>query len=251
MIALSHCLVRSLLFVVSLTCGFAACAAEEGDHLDGKPTKLDVKLTASWYRSSDGNDANDLNLRGNYGDHAAWLGLYRDHTPFQQSRAGYEYTQHLDPAQIVWSAQAASGGFLGGSITSQFGDPLFGIVGFGRTNLKNYYNLNFDPNDAITLGVGSHLNPNTDVSLYQVRDDRLDTRQRITHLYLHRMLSGSHRYSIDGTYKSGLNSDGNFITGYGLTLTVAYHQVFFRLARDQYANFGPTTQTRVSLGTAF
>ena len=251
MIAVRRGLLRPLLFVGLLAFGSIACAATETDQVDDKATKLDIKLTASWYRSSDGNNANDLNLRGNYGDHAAWLGVYRDHTPFQQSRAGYEYTQHLGPAQIVWSAQAASGGFLGGSITSQFGDPIYGIVGFGRTNLKNYYNLNFDPNDAITLGLGSHLNHNTDISLFQVRDDRLDTRQRITHLYLHRTLSESHRYSIDTTYKSGLNSDGNFITGYGLTVTLAYQQIFLRLARDQYANFGPATQTRISVGTVF
>ena len=251
MITASNFLVRPIFFIGLVLCGSVVCAAEDDQHPTEEHTKLAAKLTASWYRSSDGNDANDLNMRGSYGDHAAWLGVYRDHTSFQQSRAGYEYTQHLGPAQIVWSAQAASGGFLGGSITSQFGDPVYGIIGFGRTNLKNYYNLNFDPNDAITLGIGSHLDHNTDMSLFQVRDDRLHTHQRITHLYLHRSLSDSHRYSIDTTYKSGLNSDGNFITGYGLTVTLAYRQVFFRLARDQYANFGPATQTRVSLGTVF
>ena len=244
------------LFCISLCCASLvftpdARAAEEDEHVDTAPTKLDVKLTASWYRSSDGNDANDLNVRGNRGDHAAWIGVYRDHTPYRQARAGYEFTQHAGPAQIVWSAQAASGGFLGGSITAQIGDPTYAIVGFGRTNLKSYYNLNFDPNDAITLGIGRHLDDKTDVSIYQIRDDRLDTRQRITHLYLHRKLSGTHRYSIDATVKSGLNSDGSFITGYGLTATLAYQQYFVRLARDQYANFSATTQTRVSLGMGF
>lgn len=244
-------LLYASMFCVSMFCVSTARAAEEDEHPDTAPTKLDVKLTASWYQSSDGNDANDLNLRGNRGDHAAWIGVYRDHTPYQQARAGYEFTQHAGPAQIVWSAQAASGGFLGGSITAQIGDATYAIVGVGRTNLKNYYNLNFDPNDAITLGIGRHLDSKTDLSIYQIRDDRLDTRQRITHLYLHRKLSDAHRYSIDATYKSGLNSDGNFITGYGLTATLAYQQYFMRIARDQYANFGAATQTRVSLGIGF
>lgn len=232
-------------------CTCAVHAAEEEEHADGKPAKIDFKMTTSWYRSSDNNNANDMNLRGNYGDHAAWVGQYRDHQNYQQSRAGYEFTQHLGPSQIVWSAQAADGGFLGGSITAQLGDPIFGIVGFGRTNLKNYYNLNFDPNDAITLGLGTHINASTDLSLFQIHDDRLGTRQRVTHLYLHQTLSDTHRYSIDASYKTGLNSDGNDIKGIALTVTVAYRQFFLRLAQDQYANFSAATQHRVSLGIGF
>ena len=82
------------MFCASMFCVSTARAAEEDEHPDTAPTKLDVKLTASWYQSSDGNDANDLNLRGNRGDHAAWIGVYRDHTPYQQARAGYEFVRH-------------------------------------------------------------------------------------------------------------------------------------------------------------
>ena len=232
----------------ALTSGYAAEQAQSEEH---KPASINLKLTTSWYRSSDSNNANDINLRANYGDHAAWIGQYRDHQNYQQTRTGYEFTEHLGTAQIVWSAQAASGGFLGGSINGQVGDTTYALLGFGRTNLKNYYNLNFDPNDAITLGIGRHLDSETDLSLYQVRDDRLHTQQRITHLYLHRRRTETLRYSIDATYKSGLNSDGNFITGYGLTATVAMPLYFVRIAHDQNANFGAATQTRVSLGITF
>ncbi len=226
-------------------------AAAQDQSEERKPASIDFKLTTSWYRSSDGNDANDINLRANEGDHAVWIGQYRDHQNYHQARTGYEFTEHLGTAQIVWSAQAASGGFLGGSINGQVGDTTYALLGFGRTNLKNYYNLNFDPNDAITVGIGRHLNADTDLSLYQVRDDRLHTQQRITHLYLHHRRSETQRYSIDATYKSGLNSDGNFITGYGLTATVATRQYFVRIAHDQNANFGTATQTRVSAGITF
>ena len=233
---------------VAYTNGYAAAQDQSEER---KPASIDFKLTNAWYRSSDGNHANDINLRANYGDYAAWIGQYRDHQNYQQTRTGYEFTEHLGSAQIVWSAQAASNGFLGGSINAQVGDTTYAQLGFGRTNLKNYYNLNFDPNDAITVGVGHHLNSETDLSLYQVRDDRLHTRQRITHLYLHHGRSEPLRYSIDVTYKSGLNSDGNFITGYGLTATVALREYFVRIAHDQNANFSTATQTRVAFGLSF
>ena len=103
MIKFSRCLMRTAFALAILSYGAIVCAAEEDEHADAAPTKLDVKVTASWYQSSDGNDANDLNVRGNRGDHAAWLGVYRDHTPYRQARAGYEFTQHAGPAQIVWS----------------------------------------------------------------------------------------------------------------------------------------------------
>ncbi len=251
MTSMSRYFFQSMLIAAMVCCASAARASEEDEHSTTAPAKLDVKVTASWYQSSDGNDANDLNMRGSRGDHAAWVGVYRDHTPYRQARAGYEFTQHAGPAQIVWSMQAASGGFLGGSINAQIGDATYAIVGFGRTNLKNYYNLNFDPNDAITLGIGRHVDDKTDVSIYQIRDDRLDTRQRITHLYVHRKLSDAYRCSIDATHKSGTTSDGNFITGYGLTATLAIQQYFVRIARDQYANFSTATQTRISLGMGF
>jgi hypothetical protein len=50
--------------------------------------------------------------------------------------------------------QPASRGFGGIALTAQTGDKYFALVGFGRTNLKPYANLNFDPNDAITLAAG-------------------------------------------------------------------------------------------------
>lgn len=212
---------------------------------------LSFKLTPSWYQSSDGNDANDINLRGTSGPHTAWVGLYRDHADFRQIRGGYEYTQDIGPGQLVWSAQAASGGFLGGSITLQLGDPWYLIAGFGRTNLHDYYNLNFDPNDAITLGVGTTVLRHTDVSLYQIRDDRLGTQQRVTHLRLHHDLSDVDKLSLDASYKTGLNDSDTFIHGYGISLTYTHRHLFVRLAHDRYANFSSATQNRISLGATF
>jgi hypothetical protein len=213
--------------------------------------KLALKFTPSWYQSSDGNHAWDFNLRANTGPHAGWLGYYTEREGARQVRSGYEYTQNFGAGHVVWSAQAASGGFLGGSATLQAGDPVYLIAGFGRTNLRNYVNLNFDPNDAYTIGVGTGLIPHTDLSLYEIRDDRLGTGQRVTHLYAHVNLTDDDRISADGSYKRGLNSDGGYVHGHGWTLTYAHRHLFIRVAHDPYANFGSATQNRFSLGLAY
>lgn len=228
----------------------AQAAHEDSDqHHDSEPVTF--KLTTSYYDQSDGNAATDANIRTNRGPHAAWVGFYRDHADFQQVRAGYEFSQDAGPAHLVWSAQAASGGFLGGSVNAQLGDPNYLILGFGRTNLRNYYNLNFDPNDMATIGLGSKEIPDTEISLYHVWDNRLDTRQHVTHAYLHRTTTRGHRYSIDISYKHGLTSENNNVAGYGLTLTYAWQQYFFRIAHDQYVNFSNATQNRISFGLTF
>lgn len=241
-----------VIFVASSICCSALAWAGDGSNRSASDSEpISFKLTPSYYGSSDGNNATDINIRGNRGPHAAWIGFYRDHDGFQQPRAGYEFTRDTELSHVVWSVQAASGGFIGGSINAQLGDPVYAIVGFGRTNLHTYYNLNFDPNDAITLGIGAKVSPDAELSLFHIWDDRLDTRQRVTHLYLHRTLSKDERFSVDGSYKHGLNSDNRFVTGYALTVTYAYRQYFIRAAHDQYANFGNTTQNRISVGLTF
>lgn len=227
------------------------CCAAGAAHGDNDNDKLAIKLTPSWYQSSEGNNAWDFNLRANTGPHAAWIGYYTEHSGARQTRTGYEYTENFRNGHIVWSAQAASGGFLGGSATLQVGDPFYLIAGFGRTNLRNYYNLNFDPNDAITLGAGTGIIPHTDLSLYQIRDDRLGTGQRVTHLYAHVNLTDDDRISVDGTYKRGLTDDGSYVHGHGLTLTYNHRHYFFRIAHDPYANFGSATQNRFSFGVTY
>ena len=213
--------------------------------------RTQFKLTPSFYQSSDGNNASDINLRVNRGAQDGWIGFYKDHAGYQQTRAGYEYTTEYELARIIWSSQVASGGFLGGSINAQVGGTVYGLIGFGRTNLKNFYNLNFDPNDMITLGFGFKASPQTEMSLYHIWDDRLGTRQRATHFYVHHAVSDAERFSVDLSYKRGINSDDIFIKGYAASVTYSYLHYFVRLAHDQYVNFSTTNQTRLSLGMTF
>ena len=218
---------------------------------DANQPTLAFKFTPSYYRISDGNNAADLNLRANYGDHVGWIGFYRDRTGFQQARAGYEKHFDLDVVRLVLSAQAASRGFLGGSINAEIGGGTFAIVGFGRTNLRDYYNLNFDPNDAITFGIGTRALKDTELSLYRVQDDRLGTGQRVTHLIARRTFAGPHRIGVDYSYKSGQDSTGGYGRGSGLTLTYDFEPWFMRVGYDPDVNFSGRRMTLFAFGRRF
>lgn len=212
---------------------------------------LAFKLTPSYYRISDGNNAADLNLRANYGDNVGWIGYYRDRLGFQQARAGYEKHIAWDAVRLVLSAQAASRGFLGGSANAEVGGDTFAIAGFGRTNLRDYYNLNFDPNDAITLGIGTRAIRNTELSLYMVKDDRLGTGQRVTHLIARRKFAEKQRLTLDLSYKSGRSTAGNTVEGRGIALTYDYAPWFGRVAYDPYVNFTGNRMMLFALGRRF
>ena len=54
-------------------------------------------------------------------------------------------------------------------------------MGAGRTNLRNYANLNFDPNDAWMLSGGYRWADNYSLALQVVPDNRLNPDQQNTH----------------------------------------------------------------------
>ncbi len=216
-------------------------------------SKFAFKLTPSYYTSSDGNNATDVNLRGVIGEHTGWIGFYRDKANLQQARTGYENRQDFGLIRSVLSAQLASGGFLGGSVSAEVGRDIYAIVGWGRTNLRNYNNLNFDPNDAITLGIGSRALPKTELSLFHIWDDRLDTKQHVTHAVVRYKPTNTERWTVDASYKHGKTGDAvNMnITGYALSMTYDFGDYFARIARDQHVNFSMNTQNHFSLGMRF
>lgn len=216
------------------------------------------KLTPSMYRNSNQASASDLNLRANLGSHVAWIGHYSqgesaDNAKFTQTRVGYEYSIPMPFGQLTPSVQAASKGFYGGSLTAQIGgQDLYGILGFGRTNLKPYYNLNFDPNDAITLGMGMRLPDKALLSFFLVHDDRLSTGQNVTHLVWRKNISDHQYITIDTAYKHGReDAQSDVVKGRMLSLGFDHKQYFVKIARDQKVNFSNTDQTRVAAGMRF
>ena len=245
---------KKLKWLVSLVCIAAARvhAAPEAALAEGSPDPWTFKLTPSVYATAQAHNAVDVNLRANTGPHAMWIGQYQRGAEFQQTRAGYEYSVNFDWGQMVPSVQLASGGFVGGSLNLQIGQQVYAIVGLGRTNLRDYYNLNFDPNDAVTLGVGAHLANGHQLSVFTVQDDRLGTGQAITHGLWHWQASAQNRWSLDLAHKDGRSSAGEpRVAGHSVALTYGHGHTFVRLAYDEKVNFSANNQTRVSVGQQF
>jgi hypothetical protein len=225
---------------------------------DEEPAREDAaaiayKLTPSVYFTTNQPTAYDLNFRGNLGSHTAWIGFYRRANEFEQLRIGYENNIEVPFGRITPSIQYATRGFLGGSVNAEIGERYFGIVGIGRTNLKDYFNLNFDPNDAITLGFGTRALPNTTLSAYQVRDDRLGTGQRVFHLVARIKPDDRTRWIFDLFYKEGRATpdDESKVRAAGASVTYDFGRYFMRIALDPNVNFTPEDMLRVSVGLRF
>ena len=210
------------------------------------------KLTPSYYVTTHQKDATDVNLRANQGAHAFWLADYRRGSEFEQMRGGYEYTAPLPFGQLVPSLQLATHGFAGGSINAQLGDEIYALLGFGRTNSREYYNLNFDPNDSVLYGLGTRLLPKSSLSLFTVRDNRLHTGQVVTHMVWRFAPDDRQRWTADFSSKHGrATADDELVSGKALSVTYDYRDMFVRLARDRKVNFTAEDQTRFSLGLRF
>lgn len=219
----------------------------QADADDARP----FKLTIGEYRYRDGGDGHDLNLRWRRDDTDAWIGVYRDPAFGTQTRAGADTNLVLGgSATLQPSLQIASRGFVGGSLTLQFGDPWFASLGWGRTNLKPYFNLNFDPNDAITAAFGWHGEGGRLVSLMLVADDRLHTGQKDWHVNARWPLSADLRLTLDLLRKTG-EGDGGPVRAWGWSTTLDFPSWFVRLARDPKQNFSTQDATRLALGIRF
>ncbi|MSP98345.1 MAG: hypothetical protein EXR29_14250 [Betaproteobacteria bacterium] len=226
----------------------------ESDRRRDKDPRIAFKLTPTWYSTTHEHAAVDLNLRGNKDEQTAWVGIYRRGEEFQQGRLGYEHTVQTAMGKVTGSAQYATRGFAGGSVQGEFGERMFGILGFGRTNLKPYFNLNFDPNDAITVGGGIRLAKETVVTLFHVRDDRSSLGQKITHFVIRTRPDAKSRITFDLFQKSGWNADGDTlqpVRGTGAGVTVDYDRYFARVVWDPKVNFSNNDMLRMAAGVRF
>ncbi len=218
----------------------------------GEADAWTFKFTPSYYVTTHVKDASDLNLRANHGPHVIWLGYYRRDGEFEQTRTGYEYTGQIPYGQLVSSLQLATHGFAGGSINAQIGESIYALLGFGRTNTRDYYNLNFDPNDSVVYGLGTNLLPKSNLSLFTVKDDRLNTGQIITHAVWRLSPDDHQRWTVDLSSKRGrATATDELVSGNALTVTYDFRDVFFRLAQDRKVNFTTEDQTRLSVGFRF
>jgi hypothetical protein len=252
---------RGIAAVAWAALALPVCAIEDRADIDpSDPLKagqrVTWKATLSRYRDTASGFATDVNLRGNNDAVTFWLGDYKDPKGAGQFRAGLEKAVPMGAwGRTVWSAQAASGGFMGWSLTwdgrresSAGWAPLLGI---GRTNTRPYVNLNFDPNDSVMAGVTYARGSGGMVTAYQIRDDRLGTGQRVSHL-VWRGPIGDGRVTVDAFTRSGATEAGApRFRGYGLTSTLDVGPRFIRLGWDGRANYTPSNVARVSVGQRF
>ena len=223
-----------------------------GEPVVAQAEVLAFKFTPSYYVTTNQKDAIDLNLRANYGPHAFWLGHYQRDGEFEQTRVGYEYTAQLPYVQIVPSLQLATHDFAGGSINAQIGDTVYALLGYGLTNAQDYYNLNFDPNDSVVYGLGTSLLPKSNLALFSVRDNRLNTDQIVIHA-VWRLLPDDHqRWTFDVSGKHGrATPEDESVSGNAVSVTYDNRDIFFRLAQDWKVNFTNDDQTRLTAGLRF
>lgn len=214
---------------------------------------VDWKLTYTQHFTEAERDAFDLNLRGTRDATVFWLGHYRRADEFQQSRTGVEQTLSFDWGKAVIGGQAATRGFLGFASQAEIGtDRVRLLAGFGRTNLKPYYNLNFDPNDAVTLGLVADLPRGMRATFFAVHDDRLGTGQTVAHALLRTSNNPASRWTIDLSQRRGpLGDGGERVTRTGIGVTYDQAPYFGRVVYDPNANFGGHDMLRVGFGLRF
>ncbi len=242
--------------VLATAAGAAGAFDESGDgerHLPRSVEAIAWKLTTTYYATTNEDGAYDVNLRGNFRSHTAWVGYYDQPGEFSQARLGYEYALSLPLTEAVLSAQYATHGFLGGSVTAEVGGDLYGVIGISRTNEKPYFNLNFDPNDAWTLGLGARLPHETNLMLYQIHGEWIASGQRVTHAVCRTKLTPDTRASIDVFYKYGpLDSNqGGTVNATGVSASVDYRSWFARIAWDPKVNFTRDNMVRIAVGARF
>jgi hypothetical protein len=232
----------------------AALLAPPLAHAEDEP-RAPFKFTTGLYHMSGGGVpsewALDLNLRHTSSFGNAWIGWYdapRDGV--RQARAGWDRTFDFGALRVQPSLQVASGGFRGGSLYAETGESWYVGAGLGRTNLRPYVNLNFDPNDSWTLAAGRRWGDNDSLGLLLVGDNRLNPDQRHLHLTWRTPLAGGRRLTVDVLAKRGL-VDGVLVHRVGLSVGYDWPRTFVRIAWDPKANFGPQDMLRLSVGARF
>lgn len=208
------------------------------------------KLTVTGHRFSESGNGADVNLRHSSDWGTQWLGYFNaSDLEAHQFRGGWERS-FGDTVRVLPSIQVASGGFVGGSVSVETGKTWFVGAGLGRTNLRPYYNLNFDPNDAWSLGAGYREPGGASYAVSLTRDNRENPDQQHFHAVYRTPINGQDRLTVDLLYKQGLvNGDG--IRKLGATVTYDWPRHFVRLAYDPNTNFTADNVVRVSVGTRF
>jgi len=208
------------------------------------------KLTVGGYHFSESGSGVDINVRHSSNAGNLWLGYFHaQELDVRQWRAGWDRSFGA-AVRIQPSLQVASGGFVGGSLNLEAGDQWIAGLGLGRTNLRPYYNLNFDPNDAWSLTAGYRGADGLSLIASYIRDNRDNPDQRHAHLTARLPLERQQRLTIDVLHKRGL-VESRRESRFGATVTYDWPRFSARLAYDPITNFTRDNAWRLSLGFRF
>lgn len=102
------------------------------------------------------------------------------------------------------------------------------------------------------MGAGTRARADTEPTLFQVRDDRLPTGQRVTHGVLRRHFDGDAAPDSAPVLqaRTGLQA-ASFVHARSWSLSWDWPAFFVRPAQDPPAGFNPPTQDRPALGLRF
>jgi hypothetical protein len=193
----------------------------------------------------------DLNLKREVSNVGAWVGVFHDPQTVTVARVGGELDWHAGPALVVPTVQAATNGLKAGQFYAELGGKTYAIVGASRTNLRPFYNLSFDPNESVQLGLGRHLSRFDKVYAFTIFDVRLHTGQQNTHVLWRHRLSPTTGLTWDALYKSGEIDSGRTVHAVGLGAYLDRSRWFLKAYFDPYVNFTAASMVRLGLGAKF
>ncbi len=219
--------------------------------VEAVPVEPRFKLTMGHFVYSGGVGSNDINLRNSSASGNLWLGYYESRQRAEaQFRGGWDHTFNVSGFRISPSIQVASMGFFSLSAQAEVGESWFVGAGLGRTNLRPYSNLNFDPNDSWMVSAGKRTATGEVFYLQQVRDNRLSPDQRHVHAYYRMPFNNGDRVTLDMLYKTGLVGD-TLIHKWGVSLVYDWSEFFVSVAYDPKVNFSTDNMLRSSIGIRF
>lgn len=222
-----------------------ACLPASAGSLAGQPTEWKAELGHYFYAGQ--GDGTDINLRARRGPLGGWVAYYGDPTFGAQWRVGAEWRHQGwdDRLLLISTVHASLSGFAASAFTAQVGRPWYLIAGVGRTNGREFYNLDFNPNDMVTLGAGwSHRD--LEIDAFDVRDNRFGTGRRY-HLVVRKGDPHDQLWTMDLARQTGPDVDGVSMHAWALTAGWESHGWGLRLAYDPRQNATATRATRLTL----
>ena len=209
------------------------------------------KLTFSVYFTN-GDRLYDLNLRHQFGPLTAWIAGFAQPNGTKLIRVGAQYDYKKAWFHFVPTIEVATTKAVSGSLYSELGSGnTIAIAGVSRTNLKSFFDLFWDPSDAVQVGIGHKISSYDRIQAYSIIDVRLHTEQQNTHVVYRHKLNANNGITFDGVFKTGHEDSGKFIHTAGIGAYYDRPKWFWKLYYDPHVNFTSHTMVRTGIGLKF